>query len=82
MNTNFIKGHVWVFQGFDANPKALLMKALSVFVSEVSVMVKIAVDNRVSIIMEFFGTGNCGEISNLVFSSFPCHPVDTNLRSW
>lgn len=53
MNTNFIKGHVWVFQGFDANPKALLMKALSVFVSEVSVMAKIAVDNRVSIIVEF-----------------------------
>lgn len=52
MNTKFIKGHVWVIQGLDANPKALLMKALC-FMSEVNIMVKIAVDNGVSITVEF-----------------------------
>lgn len=62
--------------------KLCLWKLSVCFVSEVSVMVKNRCGWQSEHYCGVFGTRSCGEISSLVFSSCPCHPVDMNLRSW
>lgn len=63
-------------QGFDVNPKALLMKALSGFCVRSQCYGKNRCGWQSKHRCWSFGTGSCGEISSSVFSSCPCHLED------